>query len=193
MNMKMKMNMKFEFIKQYILHPKTTGAIMVSSNRLAERMISSINLKACDCIVEYGPGTGVFTEKILERRGKQTKVILLEYNREFYKILKEKYEKEEGVYIINDSAEAIDLYLKEYNIKKVDVIISGLPFASLPKAMSETILEKTKNIIGDKGKFITFQYSKVKKDLIKNYFNNVKWEKELFNIPPAYVLSCNNR
>ncbi len=185
--------MNFEFIKQYLLHPKTTGAIMVSSNRLAEKMISGINIKACSCIVEYGPGTGVFTEKILEQRDNQTKVILIEYNQEFYKLLKEKYGKEYGVYIINDSAENIDIYLKKYNINKVDVIISGLPFASLPKKMSETILEKTKSIIGSTGIFITFQYSKLKKDLIKSYFSNVNWEKESFNIPPAYVLNCHNR
>lgn len=185
--------MIFKFIKQFMLHPKTTGAIMASSNRLAEKMVSGVDFKGCKYIIEYGPGTGKFTEQILKNRDKQTKVILIEYNKEFYELLMLKYGEEEEVYIINDSAENIDIYLEKYGIKEVEVIISGLPFASLPRNMAETILEKTKKTIGKKGVFITFQYSKIKKDLITTYFKNVNWEKEVLNLPPAYILNCNNK
>lgn len=170
-----------------------TGAIRPSSDRLAERMISTIDFKDCDCIIEYGPGTGIFTKKILEKRDKQTKVILIEYNEEFYNSLIKKYDKEEGLYIVNDSAENVDIHLENYGIRKVDIIISGLPFTTLPKKMSKTILEKTKKIVGNKGAFITFQYSKMKESLIKTYFDNINWEKEMLNLPPAYVLKCDNK
>lgn len=184
--------MNNKFLMQYILKPRTTGAILPSSKKLAYKMIESIDFNKCNCIVEFGPGTGVFTEELLKRRSRNTTIILIEYNEEFYKILKSKYKDMENIHIINDSAENINYYLTKYNINKVDYIVSGLPFASLPMEMTNTILEKTKGILGNEGVFITFQYTKLKISLIHNYFKNIKSKKEFFNIPPAYVLTCRN-
>ncbi|MCD2501968.1 methyltransferase domain-containing protein [Clostridium sp. NSJ-145] len=184
--------MEARFLTQYFSHPRTVGAIMPSSKRLAAKMVNDINFDKINCIVEYGAGTGVFTEEILKRKNKNTKFIVIEYNKEFYEILKSKY-NEENLFIINDSAENIDLYLKKYDINKVEAVVSGLPFASLPKSMSEKILRRTRKILGDEGIFITFQYSKMKKELLNRYFSNINWRKENLNIPPAYVLSCNNK
>lgn len=184
--------MNIKFLIQYIMHPRTTGAILPSSKRLSRKMIKEINFDNCNCIIELGSGTGVFTEEILKRRDINTKVILIEYNREFYKLLKSKYDNIENVYIINDSAENIDRYMKKYSIGNVEYIISGLPFASLPNDMSEVILNKSKSILGTEGSFITFQYTKFKKDLIKKYFKDIKINREVLNIPPAYVFMCTN-
>ncbi|GAA0777470.1 rRNA adenine N-6-methyltransferase family protein [Clostridium subterminale] len=184
--------MKNRFLIQYILHPRTTGAILPSSKKLACKMIGNIDFNKCGCIVEFGPGTGIFTEEILKRRNKNTIIILIEYNEEFYRILRSKYEDMENVHIINDSAENIDYYITKYDINKVNYIVSGLPFASLPREMTEIILEKTKSILSNGGVFITFQYTKLKISLISNYFKNIKIKKEFFNIPPAYVFTCIN-
>lgn len=146
--------MNIKFLIQYIMHPRTTGAILPSSKRLSKKMIKEINFDKCNCIIELGPGTGVFTEEILKRRNVNTKVILIEYNREFYKLLKSKYDNIEKIYIINDSAENIDCYIKKYSMGNVDYIVSGLLFASLPSDMSEDILDKSKSILGDKGRQI---------------------------------------
>ena len=59
--------MKHRFLMQYILHPRTTGAIFPSSKKLACKMIESIDFNNCECIVEFGPGTGAFTEELLKR------------------------------------------------------------------------------------------------------------------------------
>lgn len=182
-----------KFLMQYITHPRTTGALMPSSKKLSNKMVENINFNNCNCIVELGPGTGVFTEEILKRKRGDTKVILIEYNENFYNILKEKYGYIKNVYIINDSAENIDHYVNKYDINKIDYIVSGLPFASLPKEMSETILNKSKSILGNEGIFITFQYTKFKIALINNYFKNIKSKKEFLNIPPAYVFNCTNK
>ena len=69
------------FILEYIKNPKAIGAIAPSSSYLANKMVESINFKNAKCIVEYEPGTGVFTEKILSRISEDTIVILIEINR----------------------------------------------------------------------------------------------------------------
>lgn len=180
------------FIKEYIKMPSTVGAVLPSSKRLANKMIESINFKDSKCIVEYGPGTGVFTEKLMQNRAENTLIILMEYNNDFYNMLKNKYENEKNLYIINDSAENIVKYLKDFNIPSVDYIVSGLPFASLPTEVSFNILNSSKRILKKDGKFITFQYTLFKKHLINNFFGRIDIKRELKNIPPAYVFCCNN-
>ncbi len=183
---------ELSFILQYIRKPRATGAILPSSNYLADKMVEDIDFKHARCIVEYGPGTGIFTEKLLENRSENTIVMLFEYNQEFCDLLKDKFREEKNLYIINDSAENVDKYLAKYAVDNVDYIISGLPFASLPKEVSENILEQTKNVLKKNGKFVTFQYSLFKMKFIKKYFRYIDLKREFRNIPPAYVLNCIN-
>lgn len=178
------------FLFEYIKNPRFVGAIAPSGKSLAEKMIDNIDFRNAKCVVEYGPGTGVFTEKILARVKSDTIVLLVEINKEFYDILKNQYGHKENVIIANDSAENIDKILKENGIEKVDYIVSGLPFASLPRKVSSSILMKTSKIISDNAEFVTFQYFIFKLVFFKEYFGKINYKRVFKNIPPAYVLRC---
>lgn len=178
------------FLFEYMKNPRLVGAIAPSGKTLAEKMINNVDFKNAKCIVEYGPGTGVFTEKILARIKSDTIVLLIEINTEFYAILKNQYGHKKNVIIINDSAENIDKILREHGIQSVDYILSGLPFASLPKEVSSCILRKTSKILNGTSEFVTFQYSLFKLKFLKEYFENVNCKRVIKNIPPAYVLKC---
>lgn len=180
------------FLLEYIKNPRNVGAVAPSSSHLARKMVESIDFEHAECIVEYGPGTGVFTEKLLARAEEDTKIILFEINKEFYEELVKLYGHKRNVVILNRSAEDIKDVMNKYGIAKVDYIVSGLPFTSLPKEISENILKNTKDVLGDHGKFITFQYSMVKKKLFEKFFPSIRTKRTLANIPPAYVLSCRN-
>jgi len=169
------------------------GAIMPSSKYLAKKMIETINFSKAQYIVEYGPGTGVFTDKLINRRKNNTVILLIEYNYEFFTLLSEKYKEERNLYVIHGSAENVDKYLADYNIPYVDYVVSGLPFASLPKNISSAILKKTKSILREDGNFITFQYTLFMKQYINKYFGIINVNKEYRNMPPAYVLNCSNK
>lgn len=176
------------FITEYIKNPSKTGAVSPSSKYLADKMLKDIDFSNSKVIVEYGSGTGVFTEKILARVSNDTKVILIEINKQFYNTLMRLYGHKNNVIILNDSVENIDNILYEYSIKEVDYIISGLPFASLPKDVSDNILSKTKNILKNKGEFITFQYTLLKRKYLNMFLDEVSIDRVMRNIPPAYVL-----
>ncbi|GIO27425.1 class I SAM-dependent methyltransferase [Ornithinibacillus bavariensis] len=181
---------KGSFIYQYLFNPRTVGAVRPSSGFLSNKMVEGIKYKDTKYIVEYGPGTGVFTEKILERRNKETLVVVIESNQAFYQVLKKKFNNVRNLIIIFGSAEHIEQYLKEYNIPYVDYIISGLPFASLPQNVSKEILSNTLKVLKTGGEFVTFQYTKVKIPFLRNYFPNITVNREFRNIPPAYILHC---
>ncbi|QDQ02011.1 methyltransferase domain-containing protein [Lysinibacillus fusiformis] len=178
------------FLNEFIKHPKNTGAISPSSKILAKKMVESINCEEAQCIVELGPGTGSFTKEIMKRKGQQTKLVLIENNEVFSTALEKKYQDDSNVIVIHGSAEHLRAYLKSLHIKKIDYILSGLPFTSLEPALSSRILNNVNESLEEDGEFITFQYSLVRKSFIQKFFNDISLKKVWVNLPPAYVLSC---
>ncbi|GAB1793170.1 rRNA adenine N-6-methyltransferase family protein [Priestia megaterium] len=180
----------FYFLNEYIKHPRTVGALMSSSRQLAKHMIAPINFEQAKCIIEYGPGTGVFTEQLIQNKHSETVLLIIENNKQFVHTLKSKYGAIKNIHIIHGSAEYADKYVQQYKITKVDYIVSGLPFTSLPLATSEKILQVTREVLGSDGKFISFQYTRLKQRFFQSFFVNIEVEKVLWNIPPAFVFTC---
>ncbi|MCL2372818.1 MAG: methyltransferase domain-containing protein [Defluviitaleaceae bacterium] len=183
---------RLSFLLQYVTKPRTVGAVMPSSKYLARKMVEGIDFAAVQAIAEFGPGTGVLTREILLRRNPSTLLLLFERNENFCRELQEKFGSEPNLHIINDSAENIAEHLAAHGFSHVDCVVSGLPFASLPRQVAENILVNTVNLLKPGGKFITFQYSLFKKDFIGRFFNKINIQHEIRNIPPAYVLECSN-
>ena len=153
-------------------------------------MAAQVDFDRASFIVEYGPGTGVFTDEMLRKRKPATRLLLLERNPQFAEQLAKKYENTQNITVINDTAEQIGKYLNMYSVPKADYILSGLPFASLPKDVSENILIETKQHLAEGGKFITFQYTLFRKGIFERHFCEISITHEIRNVPPAYVLSC---
>ncbi len=176
----------FKFLRQYITHPRSVGAIAPSGKNLALKTMEPIDFKTAKVIVEYGPGTGSFTKELVRLKSDDTKLILIEQNKEFVKILEREFKDVKNLFIINDSAENTSKILKNHGHKYADYVVSGLPFTTLPKEVSINIFNETNKIL-DKGFFITFQYSKVKKKFFESFFAFHDILFVLKNLPPAYV------
>ena len=144
-------------------------------------------------IVEYGSGTGSFTKELVIHRKPDTVLILIEQNIKFCEELEKTFCNQSNLYIINGSAENVNDYLEKYGFKYADYIVSGLPFTSLPVEISDNILNETKRAIYKKGRFITFQYSLVKKNFFEKYFCISGCFRIIKNLPLAYVLVMRNK
>ncbi|AZU60320.1 class I SAM-dependent methyltransferase [Neobacillus mesonae] len=179
------------FLNEFIKHPRSMGAVAPSSKKLARKMVDVINFNKAKTIVELGPGTGSFTKEIMKWKKKSTLLILIEINETFVRRLRKEYANDTSVHVIHGSAENIRKYLGELNLAATDYVLSGLPFTSLPSGVSKRILQNVRNSLTPRGKFITFQYSLVKKTFIQKYFPSIRAKKVWLNLPPAYVLSCN--
>lgn len=180
------------FLIEYLKNPRNIGAVAPSGNGLSRKMMKPIDFKSANVIVEYGSGTGAFTRELVIRRKPDTTLILIEQNKWFCKELEKLFCNQPNLYIINGSAENVNDYLAEYGFKNADYIVSGLPFTSLPVKVSDNILKATKKAVGRNGRFITFQYSLVKKKFFEKYFIISKCFTEIKNLPPAYVLVMRN-
>lgn len=181
--------MNLSFLLEYFKHPKTVGAVAPSSRQLAKKMAEPIDFSNCNCIIEYGAGTGVFTRELIENKQKGTKLLVIEQNKYFCDMLQEEFGSQEEVYIIHGEAQRAEEYMKKYQISSVEYIVSGLPFTSLPQHISKEILMATGKILGKNGIFITFQYTIFKRKFFQKFFHILKIKPVLRNLPSALVFT----
>lgn len=169
------------------------GAVRPSSKSLAKKMLRNIDIKSSKIIVEYGPGTGVFTRYIHKEMNPNSKLYVFELNEPFYKILKEEYKNEKNVRIINDSALNIRSYLKEDNEEFVDVIISSLPLMNFNQMLTMRILKTAEAVLKPKGMYIQYQYSLSAKKLLGKIFDLNSIQFTAINLPPAFIYTCQKK
>ncbi len=165
------------------------GSMTPSSRFLAAKMLNHIPIKEAKVVVELGPGTGVFTEKILEKLGATTQLIVVELNDDFFNTLQNKFQHP-NLHLKHGSADQIGIYLKELGFENADLIISSLPLANFPSELRKNVIETAKNCLDDKGKFVQFQYSLQSLKTLKRNFHSVKVDFTAFNFPPAFVYTC---
>lgn len=179
---------KIEFIYQFLNKPKTVGAITPSSRHLTKKILSFVDFKKEGLVLlEYGPGTGPFTSEIVKYLKPTDQLIVIELNPKFATDLKEKFKDYKNVKIHEDCVANTQKILDKEGIKQVDYIISGIPFSSLPKDVTEDILINTKSIMSNTTLFLTFQYSKFKKESFEKYFEIIDVKFVFRNIPSAFV------
>lgn len=179
------------FLNEFLKQGNSVGAVAPSSKQLVNKMLKPVNFKEVKCIVELGPGTGPITIELLKKMPKNSILLVFEINQEFCEKLSKNI-KDERMKIIPDSAENMDVYLKQYGIEKPDYIISSLPLAIIPKKVVENILVKAKECLREKGAYIQFQYSLNAYRKLKRLFKNVKVNFTAVNLPPAFVFVCSN-
>ena len=179
---------KIEFIYQFLNKPKTVGAITPSSRYLTKKILSFVDFKKEGLVLlEYGPGTGPFTSEIIKYLKPTDQLIVIELNPKFATDLKEKFKDYKNVKIHEDCVANTQKILDKEGIKQVDYIISGIPFSSLPKDVTQDILINTKSIMSNTTLFLTFQYSKFKKESFEKYFEIIDVKFVFRNIPSAFI------
>ncbi len=140
---------------RFLRSPRTVGALTASSRALAESMVEGLALDRPGYVVELGPGTGVFTAAIAERLGKDTRFLAVDIDPAFVQQIRKRWP---AIECVCASAERLDDLVTARGMFPVDHIVSGLPFVSLPPAMTRQILENVATVLKPGGTFTTFQY-----------------------------------
>ncbi len=183
-------------LKEFVKDPVGIGAVIPSSRYLAKVMTSDIGLEHAENVVEIGPGSGVFTSKILKIISPKAKFFVVELNPTMHKHLSEKYP---NVKIYNESAENLPELIKKEKISSVDVVVSSLPWASFPTELQSKLLDAIYKCIAKGGRFTTYGYIHGKimprghsiRKLLKHKFHTVETSEIIWqNLPPAFVYKC---
>jgi len=177
------------FLRRFIAEPGQVGSVIPSSRFLCENMLRSIDWSKTDVIFELGPGTGPFTEAISKKKRPETYYLLVERDQQFRSMLHSRFPE----LTIREEATQLRTYMEELGLKKVDVIVSGLPFANFPAKQRAAILDQVQSVLAPDGMFVTFQYSLQLKAELQSRFSRVETDFTLFNIPPAFIYTCRNQ
>ena len=184
------------FFRQFIASPVTTGAIAPSSRYLARTMVADLDLGAADSVLEYGPGTGVFTEFVLRELKPGAKFAAIELNPHFAEIFRRRYP---NVQLFEDSVANVRPICERAGMRSVDCIVSGLPWATFPQELQVECLNEMTRVLRPGGRFSTFTYlhslalsgSKRFASLLPDYFTTVTTSPVVWlNLPPAFVYRC---
>lgn len=179
---------------RFVRNPRTVGAVAPSSRALARAMVAGLNMSGGARIVELGPGTGAITREIVPRLGPHARCLAIDIDPAFVTRLKRDHPQIEAVC---GSAADLPQVLASLGFDRVDHILSGLPFASLPSAVTERILDAIAHVLPRGGTFTTFQYVHGYRSPLASAFRTTTtrhlgappvrrlvWR----NVPPAYVL-----
>jgi phosphatidylethanolamine/phosphatidyl-N-methylethanolamine N-methyltransferase len=185
-----------KFLKEFLTTPATTGAIVPSSSFLARTMIEGLSLPTAEAVLEYGPGTGVFTEFILRELSDTAKFAAIELNPRFAEAFQARFPKAR---LIQDSVANARRICDGEGIDSVDSIVSGLPWATFPESLQLACLDEMMRVLRPGGHFVTFAYihglalppAKKFASVLPRYFSSVSKSPVVWlNLPPAFVYRC---
>jgi phosphatidylethanolamine/phosphatidyl-N-methylethanolamine N-methyltransferase len=184
------------FLREFANNPESTGSVAPSSKELALEIVSGLNLAESSAVLEYGPGTGVFTPHVLSKIPYSCKFIAIELNPSFANHVRQMYP---DVTLHQGSVEDVRQICDKNTISMVDCIISGLPWAAFSHEKQKTLLDATMKVLKPGGQFTTFalvhgmllpsgrRFAK----MLRSYFSEVRTSRVIWsNFPPAIVYKC---
>ena len=138
------------------------------------------------CVVELGAGTGPYTREILARLGASGRLLAFEADPALACGLARDL-ADPRLEVIAESAVSFDAYLAA---QRPEVIVSALPFTSLPAAVSTEVLGVARRVLADDGVMLVLQYSPFMQRELERTFGSVKRRFSVLNVPPAVLFAC---
>ena len=176
---------KVKFLVQSLKNFQEMGTVVRSGPAMCKKMTQFIDKETDLIIVELGAGDGVITQYILDVMSPNAKLFVFEINPELAAVIAQI--QDPRMILINDGAQHMDTLLGQYEVEKVDTIISAIPFLVLPDALKDNILNTSKKMLKSGGSFIQMHYISSIKKMYKEIFGNVETFFVPLNIPPGYV------
>lgn len=181
------------FLRQFLTDPLSIGAVAPSSPALAELITDVADLEETAMVVEFGPGTGVFTEAILRKLPPQARFLAIEQSSELASLTRKRCPAA-AVHV--DSAIELPRYLADLGRSDCDRIICGLPWAAFSDDLQDRLLATITSALRPGGRLLTFAYiqglllpagQKFRRKL-HGAFRKVTTTRTVWqNLPPAFV------
>ena len=175
------------FLRTLITAPRLTGAVAPSGRALARAMAKAVGPAAHGLIVELGPGTGPVTSALIERGLGEERLVLVEYDAAFCRLLKQRFAQAR---IIQGDAYDLPNTLKELSGKPIAATVSSLPLLNQPPDRREKLIGDAFNLMSRQGVFVQFTYgllSPIPRDACANRYSAVRGAPVWRNLPPARV------
>lgn len=171
-----------DFFRGFLRSPGEVGSIIPSSRFLERRIVAMGELADADCVVELGPGTGGTTGAILGAMKVDARLLTIELDPQFATILQQLGDPR----LINHTGSATDLgvILERHGLGAPAVVISGIPFSTMPDAVGSAIIEAVRDNLAPGGCFLAYQFRGHVGRLGEPIMGKPEVELEILNVPP---------
>lgn len=180
------------FFRSWMSEPLRVAAIAPSGNALAEIITQDITPDTGH-VIELGPGTGVFTAKLLERGVHPEDLTLVEYGSEFATHLQLRFPETRVLWMDAARLKTVDLC----NCRPVGAVVSGLPLLSMSTRNVSSILDGAFAHLKQGGAFYQFTYGPqcpvARPILDRLNLRATLVGRTFLNVPPAAVYRISRR
>lgn len=176
---------QYLLLKELIREPRDMGTLCPSSPALSDEMARAVSpaLMRAGICVEVGAGTGPVTEVLLRRGVPPEKLVVVEKSEVLADSLTKRFP---NVRVLCCGAEELNGLLEKD--QPVSVVVSSLPFRSLPEDVSRSIISAIEELLMPGGLFVQFTYALIgEMPFVPAYFRKLRSHVVLYNIPPAKV------
>jgi phosphatidylethanolamine/phosphatidyl-N-methylethanolamine N-methyltransferase len=146
------------FLRSWFERPLVTGAVTPSGKMLARTMASYVDPRVSGPVIELGPGTGPVTEALIRRGVEQERLILVEYNPDFCKLLQKRFPR---ATIIRGDAYNIRETFGTMLTEKAAAMVSSLPLFTKPLEQRLDLLNAAHEMMHLSAPFVQFTYAVV--------------------------------
>jgi phospholipid N-methyltransferase len=170
------------FFKGFLDNPERVGSIIPSSRFLEQRLVRTAEINKARLVVELGPGTGGTTRAMLRALPAGGRLLTIEINPEFSARLHDIDDPR----LINHVGSAVDIrrILADHGLGAPDVVVSGIPFSTLPAAIGREILRAMWSSLAEDGRFVAYQFRSQVARLGRELIGKPDVSMELCNAPP---------
>lgn len=176
---------EMQFIRSWIEKPLSTGAVMPSSKALARTMARYVDPQSNGPVIELGPGTGPVTEALVSHGVDPARLVLVEFNPDFCRLLRTRYP---AATVVQGDAYRLRRLLGTFVKDPAAAVVSGLPLVTKPLRTRLRLISDAMALMTPGAPFVQFTYAMVPP--IPKALSGIKGEaSELIwlNLPPARV------
>lgn len=180
------------FLAALLADPRRVGAIAPSGAALAEAITREIS--PCSApVIELGPGTGAFTQRLLGRGIPEHRLALVEHGPAFADLLARRYGQAQ---ILRMDATRLK-HVAIFDGEKAGAVVSGIPLLSLSARDVMGILRGAFHHLREDGAFYQFTYGPrcpVRRRILDRLdLSATRIGGALVNMPPASVYRFTRR
>jgi phosphatidylethanolamine/phosphatidyl-N-methylethanolamine N-methyltransferase len=174
------------FIRSWLEKPLSIGAVTPSGRFLARKMAQYVDIDIPGPVIELGPGTGPVTEALVERGVDPSRLVLVEFNPVFCRLLRSRYPE---ATVVQGDAYSLKRLLETLLKEPAAAVVSGLPLLTKPVKTRLRLINDAFALLRPEAPFIQFTYSMTTPPIPKGLsgVSTEASERIWMNLPPARV------
>jgi phosphatidylethanolamine/phosphatidyl-N-methylethanolamine N-methyltransferase len=173
------------FIRSWLEKPLATGAVTPSGRVLARTMARYVDPQAAGPVIELGPGTGPVTEALVAQGVDPARLVLVEFNPTFCRLLRSRYPT---ATVVQGDAYGLRRLLESLVRQPAAAVVSGLPLFTKPLKTRLRLMFDAFALMAPSAPFVQFTYAMVPPiPKALSGVNAEASERIWMNLPPARV------